>query len=109
MQFTVRNSTATPGWIVDLGMRVSSRPVRFGETSYLVKNGTEHIEFIQAPDRGRNLNIESPSDGQKVILEIGRAHVCQSLMRNSYAVFCLKKKHRTNTLYLIYIQQKTKS
>lgn len=69
MQFTVRNSTATPGWIVDLGMRVSSRPVRFGETSYLVKNGTEHIEFIQAPDRGRNLNIESPSDGQKVILD----------------------------------------
>src|SRR3546814_8225440 len=24
--------------------------------------------------------------------EIGRAHVCQSLMRISYAVFCLKKK-----------------
>src|SRR3546814_9683341 len=24
-------------------------------------------------------------------LEIGRAHVCQSLMRISYAVFCLKK------------------
>src|SRR3546814_10744249 len=29
--------------------------------------------------------------------EIGRAHVCQSLMRISYAVFCLKKKKPNHT------------
>src|SRR3546814_5280534 len=35
-------------------------------------------------------------DSLGVEQEIGRAHVeLQSLMRNSYAVFCLKKKNRT--------------
>src|SRR3546814_6995704 len=33
-----------------------------------------------------------------LVLQIGRAHVeLQSLMRISYAVFCLKKKHKTYT------------
>src|SRR3546814_1013211 len=37
---------------------------------------------------------------QHAATEIGRAHVeLQSLMRISYAVFCLKKKKKKNTLY----------
>src|SRR3546814_1861150 len=37
--------------------------------------------------------IEQETGVPEAVMEIGRAHVeLQSLMRNSYAVFCLKKK-----------------
>src|SRR3546814_8230475 len=40
----------------------------------------------------------APPSARRCISKIGRAHVeLQSLMRISYAVFCLKKKKNTNT------------
>src|SRR3546814_10801204 len=62
----------------------------------------------QAPPHGKGPHvvgknrIEEPEQRQRrnadehpVAAEIGRAHVCQSLMRISYAVLCLKKKKKT--------------
>src|SRR3546814_7952945 len=50
---------------------------------------------VDAERMRRNLDV---TNGLIMAEEIGRAHVeLQSLMRISYAVFCLKKKKNTNT------------
>src|SRR3546814_2070153 len=63
------------------------------------------IDMIKAIAKAENLNIKlktMPFDGIIPSLkEIGRAHVeLQSLIRISYAVFCLKKKIYVQTEYI---------
>src|SRR3546814_2383705 len=54
---------------------------------------------IQPCDTSRTTGSQGNETNQSEVLEkIGRAHAeLQSLMRNSYAVFCLKKKTQHNT------------
>jgi hypothetical protein len=72
MDFTVRNSDSTGGWVarmINSGFRVLSRPVRFGESKYIVKADREFIEFTQAPSRGRKVRFDAPTDSQQRIID----------------------------------------
>src|SRR3546814_9170859 len=60
------------------------------------KAGRGHVGSGQGdvgPSTGREETLSERASGQ-IVLQIGRAHSeLQSLMRTSYAVFCLTKKH----------------
>src|SRR3546814_8114334 len=59
----------------------------------------EIIAVVSALEGGDEANdYDSPSDlGRTVIRSEEHTSELQSLMRNSYAVFCLKKKNKPNT------------
>ena len=72
MELTVRNEASTDGWVAELievGFRVQWRPVSFGQTRYIVKAGSEFIQFDQAPSRGRKVRFDAPTDEQKRIID----------------------------------------
>jgi hypothetical protein len=71
MEFTVLNAASTGGWIAEAaesGLRVQWRPVSFGQTRYTVKAGTDFIQFDQAPNRGRKVRFDAPTEGQRRII-----------------------------------------
>src|SRR3546814_4805471 len=86
------------------------RPIYAGNALATVKSGDKvkvltirATAFDAAAAEGGSAAVEAVEGGGDTGLatfkgqEIGRAHVeLQSLMRSSYAVFCLKEKIRTN-------------
>src|SRR3546814_9221115 len=57
------------------------------------------LPWAFAPKRLGNTQVDIPASARCDAEQIGRAHVeLQSLMRISYAVFCLKKKNKTKLL-----------
>src|SRR3546814_5023824 len=80
------------------GHKQRYRIVDFKRRKWDVPATVERLEYD--PNRSAFIALVKYEDGevayilapQRVAAEIGRAHVCQSLMRISYAVFCLKKK-----------------
>src|SRR3546814_6107859 len=68
-----------------------------------------HLERVGRPvDGARTIQFERDRLRQQLRAERSEAHTSelQSLMRNSYAVFCLKKQKCTNTT--LHIHQTTK-
>src|SRR3546814_9949730 len=68
-----------------------------------IERGQLHGRRAQLARPGRTAGALRHAGAEGPLPEIGRAHVeLQSLMRISYAVFCLKKKNKqpsTSTLY----------
>src|SRR3546814_10607149 len=57
-----------------------------------------HLEFLDV-DRGEDIVLGDPLGDQDRIRSEEHTSELQSLMRNSYAVFCLKKKKTTYRRY----------
>src|SRR3546814_5552616 len=71
--------------------RAHQHPVRGVEAVLDVPDQKRHVRLIQI--------LHCPRPAPELRAEIGRAHVeLQSLMRISYAVFCLKKKKTETTI-----------
>lgn len=80
MKLTVRNTQTdiTTGWITrarNLGLKITSRPGRFGDEIYLVKSSDGFVEVVQNINVGRKLDASKFTPSQLVI--VSKLQVCE--------------------------------
>src|SRR3546814_7792445 len=84
------------------GEKVERDALNAGDLVFFSRRGkrVDHVgiylgngRFVHAPSTGKDVMVSSLVDGRSE----EHTSELQSLMRNSYAVFCLKKKTITNT------------
>src|SRR3546814_2378931 len=82
----------------DVGHRIEQAVVAFADVAELADHGVDHVQAHQHGPGQQHGHHDHAADVQVVRSEEHTSEL-QSLMRISYAVFCLKKKTYIQTTY----------